>query len=288
MKKDDVQRYYPYPEGLTSYDQIIPDSHRRRWKTGSWTDDTDMMLAIADAILEDKTINKSTIARNFKRWFKGCPLGIGRNTYNVLFFSDYEDNPEKAAYIVWKLSGMKSAANGAVMRTSIIGLWNQDVDKYAEDVCRLTHADPRCVASCVIVCQIIHNIVWKRTLLSPNEIIEIANKYDERIATYIDLAFNSHDIASLRLDEEPYIGYTLKTLSAGLWALYHAQSFKDGLLAVVNAGGDADTNGAVACSLLGAKFGFSSIPDYYVDNLIGKERLKKLSEEFCLLLTQND
>ena len=283
LEKDVVHSYYP--EGLTRYDQIVPDSHRRRWKPGSWTD-TDMMLAIADAILEDRTINPSTIARNFKRWFKGYPLGIGRNTYNVLSLSDYEDNPEKAASIIWKLSGMKSAANGAVMRTSIIGLWHQDIDKYAEAVCRLTHADPRCVASCVIVCQIIHNIVWKQILLSPHEIIEIANKYDERIATYVDLAINSNDINSLRLDEKLHIGYTLKTLSAGLWALYHAQSFREGLLAVVNAGGDADTNGAVACSLLGAKFGFSSIPDYYVDNLIGNDRLRRLSKEFCLLLTQ--
>lgn len=47
----------------------------------------------------------------------------------------------------------------------------------------------------------------------------------------------------------------------------------EGLLAVVRTGGDADTNAAVACAILGAKFGFSSIPDEYVSGLIGKEQL---------------
>ena len=38
-----------YPNGLERYDQIIQDSHRCRWKQGSWTDDTDMMICIAKA-----------------------------------------------------------------------------------------------------------------------------------------------------------------------------------------------------------------------------------------------
>ncbi len=286
LELDVVHSYYPYPEGLTRYDQFVPDSHRRRWKSGSWTDDTDMMLAIADAILEDEAIVPRTIARNFKRWFNGYPLGIGRNTYNVLSIGDYEENPERAAQIVWELSKRNSAANGAVMRTSILGLWKTDVAKHAESVCRLTHADPRCVASCAIVCELIHNMVWNDKLLEPDEVVAIGRRYDNRVEEYVRLAVEAESILSLKLDEEPYIGYTLKCLSAGLWALYHAQSFKDGLLAVVNAGGDADTNGAVACSLLGARYGFHSIPEYYVANLIGEDRLSKLSEQFVALLAR--
>ncbi len=171
LELDVVHSYYPYPDGLTRFDQFVPDSHRRRWKSGSWTDDTDMMLAIADAMLEDKDIVPRTIARNFKRWFNGYPLGIGRNTYNVLSLGDYEENPEKAAQIVWELSGRNSAANGAVMRTSIIGLWKTNIAEHAEAVCRLTHADPRCIATCVIVCELNHNMVWKNTILQPDDIM---------------------------------------------------------------------------------------------------------------------
>ena len=50
----------------------------------------------------------------------------------------------------------------------------------------------------------------------------------------------------------------------------------EGLLAVVNAGGDADTNAAVACAILGAMFGFGAIPKEYVDGLRNKEQLEAI------------
>ena len=43
--------------------------------------------------------------------------------------------------------------------------------------------------------------------------------------------------------------------------------FKDELLSVVNEGGDADTNAAIACAILGTKFGFAYIPRYYISNV---------------------
>jgi ADP-ribosylglycohydrolase len=57
------------------------------------------------------------------------------------------------------------------------------------------------------------------------------------------------------------------------------------LLAVVNAGGDADTNAAVACSLLGAKYGYSSIPSKYVDGLMQKEKLNQIVNKLIEVIT---
>ena len=65
-------------------------------------------------------------------------------------------------------------------------------------------------------------------------------------------------------------------MAASLWAYWNAQSFEEGLLSVVRAGGDADTNAAVACAILGAKFGFSAIPQEYVDGLVYKDQLDKV------------
>ena len=75
------------------------------------------------------------------------------------------------------------------------------------------------------------------------------------------------------------------------WAYWHATSFEDGLLAVVNAGGNADTNAAVACAILGAKFGFSSIPKEYVNGLIYKEQIDDVTEglrQVCLSKQNNE
>lgn len=93
--------------------------------------------------------------------------------YEVLNQQCYLDDPHRAAHTAWadifKRSGKYPLANGAVMRTSILGIpffWDLDkveslvcasyVDSMqmsanSEAVCKITHYDPRCVASCVAV-----------------------------------------------------------------------------------------------------------------------------------------
>ena len=271
MNDDEMSRVYP--KGITHYSEIYQDSHRRRWKIGDWTDDTDMMLCIAKALIKDKGVNLKSIAQNFKDWLNGTPMGIGATTYKVLMIGDYVKRPHEVAELVWRMSACQSAANGGLMRTSIVGLLPKDVEQSAADICRLTHYDPRCVGSCAIVSELIHSLVYKATPPSLQEMIDMGRRYDERIETYINLAQSEH-IGALELQEEGAMGYTLKTLAAGLWAYWHANSFQDGLLAVVRAGGDADTNAAVACAILGAKFGFDSIPSEYVEGLIYREQLE--------------
>lgn len=277
MSKDEVLKNYP--KGLKYYDQIIQDKHRSRWAKGAWTDDTDMMLCILNGF-DNGEFNPFRVASNFKDWFNGTPMGIGSHTYKLLCMRDYVEHPEMCSKLWWELSRQQSAANGALMRTSVIGLAQTEETEQAEAICKLTHYDPRCVGSCVIAVSIIHNLVWHNRQLSYSEIKEIAWRYDERIIEWIDAAYNNPDISVLDLDERHSIGYTLRTLSAALWGYWHAQSFEDGLLAVVNEGGDADTNGAIACAILGAKFGFSSIPSYYINNLYRQEEYQKITTSF--------
>ena len=271
----DEDMAWKYPNGISHYSDIFQDRHRKRWKIGDWTDDTDMMLCIANAVIKDKGVNLTSIARNFKEWADGEPMGIGETTYKVLSFGDYVEKPFDASKMLWEMSHQQSAANGGVMRTSIVGLFPKAVEECAVNICRLTHYDPRCVGSCAIVSLLIHSLVYEEEKLSYHKIVDIAQRYDSRIREYIDLSLNT-DIRALELQDWDSVGYTLKTLAAGLWAYWNAPSFEGGLLSVVRAGGDADTNAAVACAILGAKFGFSAIPQEYIDGLIYKEQLDEV------------
>ncbi len=271
----DEDMAWKYPNGISHYSDIFQDRHRKRWKIGDWTDDTDMVLCIANAVIKDKGVNYTSIARNFKEWADGEPMGIGETTYKVLSFGDYVDRPFDVSKMLWEMSHHQSAANGGVMRTSIVGLFPKAVEECAVNICRLTHYDPRCVESCAIVSLLIHSLVYDESKLSYHQIVDIGERYDNRIREYIDLSLNS-DIRALELQDWDSVGYTLKTLAAGLWAYWNATSFEDGLLSVVRAGGDADTNAAVACAILGAKFGYNAIPQEYVDGLIYKEQLDEV------------
>lgn len=125
MSKQEVDRFYP--NGIEDYSQIVQDDHRRRWQRGDWTDDTDMMLCILDSFVACQKVDILDIAKRFKEWMMNGGMGIGRHTYNVMALGDYTSNPQKAAEIIWKMGKKKAAANGAVMRTSVVGLLKDNV-----------------------------------------------------------------------------------------------------------------------------------------------------------------
>lgn len=280
MSKEDVtRRYSPI---LRYYNQDYPNG------MGAWEDDdTKQMLCILDEFVDSKTITANGLAAKLQNWLETDGRGCGNLVYQVLTHRSYIDNPISAAYDRWELSHRNAAPNGAIMRTSIVGVWPSDTERNAIIACRVTHYDPRCVGSCVIASLIIYDLVWHNRELSYDEIKTIGDKYDERIAEWVDLAYNSNDISILDLDEPSSIGYTLRTLSAALWCYWHANSFEEGLLAVVNEGGDADTNAAIACAILGAKFGYDSIPLYYIENLYdGLTYREKISNFISLVLNE--
>ena len=74
-------------------------------------------------------------------------------------------------------------------------------------------------------------------------------------------------------------GYTVLTTQVGFWAAAQPGALEDVLLAVVNEGGDADTNGAVAGALLGAKHGLDAIPQRWLDRIRGRAEIEALAEE---------
>ena len=175
------------------------------------------------------------------------------------------------AKVTYKLYGSRDAANGGLLRTSILGTSPEVQDKEIEDVCRITHPDKRCLGSCVILVKLIQKLIFHNYQMQYQELINIAKSYDERIEEYIHISLR--DISEIKVDGEGK-EYTLITLSIALWTLWHCNSFEEGLLTVVNLGGDVDTNAAVACSLLGAKYGYSSIPNYYKENILDSNILE--------------
>ena len=192
----DEDMAWKYPNGIRHYSEIFQDRHRKRWKIGDWTDDTDMMLCIANAVIKDRGVNLTSIAKKFKEWADGEPMGIGENTYKVLMIGDYVDKPLEVSKKVWEMSNRQAAANGGLMRTSIVGLFPKAVEECAANICKLTHYDSRCVGSCVIVSKLIHSLVYDNKGLTYHQMVDIAQRYDERIREFIDLSMNT-DIRAL-------------------------------------------------------------------------------------------
>jgi hypothetical protein len=83
-------------------------------------------------------------------------------------------------------------------------------------------------------------------------------------------------VEALKLDEGRKIGYTFKCIGSGVWALRQPlDNFKLVMTKLVMEGGDADTNGAVAGAMLGARIGYSKLPKDWMDLMPYKPWLEK-------------
>ncbi|KAG8784702.1 hypothetical protein FRC12_018372 [Ceratobasidium sp. 428] len=303
----------PPPPGQTGMKQ---DRHRSMFAPSGWTDDTDQSLLILLSFLASggTTIDAMDFAKRLKFWVNNglrcldrLPLGLGRTVGNVVRDEGFEGNPVGTAVKYWEATNRFVAANGAVMRTAIIGaLLFPDRDGVngidramhaAVQVAATTHPDPRCLASCTIVTALIaatmrnelHTISEFNALVhraiefiqSPPSVPSDPSAYtptplsDLQKTELLEHVY-AVNLEWLKLDNRQEIGYTLKCLGAGTWALRQALEtgedqraglFERCITEITMQGGDADTNATVAGSLLGAYLIITHIPQKWIDHL---------------------
>jgi ADP-ribosyl-[dinitrogen reductase] hydrolase len=74
------------------------------------------------------------------------------------------------------------------------------------------------------------------------------------------------------------MGYTLKTMQVGLWSISTELNFEQTLIQIASAGGDTDTNAAVAGPVLGGRHGLSAIPHRWIKCVTDTDRLVNLAD----------
>jgi ADP-ribosylglycohydrolase len=67
-------------------------------------------------------------------------------------------------------------------------------------------------------------------------------------------------------------------MEIALWTAQHEPNLERGLIWLASAGGDTDTNAAVAGGLMGARDGEEAIPSRWLDSIAQRDRLTALAE----------
>jgi ADP-ribosyl-[dinitrogen reductase] hydrolase len=247
-------------------------------KPGEYTDDTQMMLAIARSVAELGRIDPVDIGARFVQWMESMPKDIGNTTLQSLGYL--------AAGVPWDEAGARTAArkgdsgagNGSIMRTAPIGLAcrndREALIRQSIDISRITHADPRCTWSCVALCQAIAAL-----LDGTDDVLATAAAGIEEPEVVATL----ERTATIGRNDVRSGGYVLHTLSAAFWAFVNHDSFEEVVVAAVNLGGDADSSGAVAGALAGARSGASAIPDRWLAVLQSRQELTDLADRLLEL-----
>jgi len=286
------------PESLTGLARYQPPNFKESglgFVPGSFTDDTQQALALAWAMLDAGSGDLTLFAQNFaKRMYdwRCATKDVGYTTAMVVGHPDFLTDPLKASEDIWDSFGRDRAANGGVMRAVGGALpipWSgHDTLQHAAVACKVTHFDPRCVASAVAATKALS---WLIGGFPVEEAIERAARQGARISPDSETYIRQTDDGILDLAEEGASGFTYKCLGAGFWALNEFQRrtderhddepygrFWDILSRVIRAGGDTDTNAALAGALMGAHIGFSNLPLELVEGLRDKDQLDALLE----------
>ena len=181
---------------------------------------------------------------------------------------------------VWEESGRNAAGNGSVMRCGPVALrWFDDDATLARNSvvsAAVTHWDPRCIWS-TLLADFAIGACLRGEPIAADELLNQASAAlhaagaelaqfelpDQPPPDVLDAVAAAlapgAQVADLLLDSGG-IGYAPKALGATLWAAHHAENVEEGLVAIVSAGGDTDTNAAPAGAALGARFGLEGIP----------------------------
>jgi ADP-ribosyl-[dinitrogen reductase] hydrolase len=268
----------------TTYGRLTDYVSTRWWRAGEYTDDTSMALCIAESLAEHVGVNLADIADRFTRWMLTDGRGIGNQTAAVLSRAHHGEDCTAASLAVWEESGRYAAGNGGVMRCAPVALLHchdhAALISRSRETCRLTHPDPRCECSCVAVNTAIASLVAGR-----RSAIEDARSAVRGRSPELDAALEHAlevPVNDMRVDG-PDQGYTIVTTQIAFAALASGKPFEDALIEVVSKGGDADTNGAVAGALLGARDGYRAISARWRDGLLNRDRIVAVADELWRL-----
>lgn len=259
----------------------VRDSERE----APWDDDLAQTALLAEAIVERERLDLADLGGRMVRWLRDNGRGCGNLTYAVIREIASGTPATDTARRVWERLlqqyGDGPAGNGAVMRCSPLALrWRRRGMRLIEETrasALVTHYDPRCVWSAVAI-----NAALVRCLNgAPLGLDELASHLDEAgapsdVASAVRAA-RGCSMDDLALDGQD-MGYTLKAMQVGLWAMQQEATIETILVQVVNAGGDTDTNGAVVGAMLGAREGISAIPSRWLTNIRDTDRLVTLAD----------
>lgn len=224
-----------------------------RLKAGQVTDDTTMSLALGDAILAHGRIDAKAAADAFDAWMRAKPVDIGNTVRRNLITYRKTGNPEAPP-------SEHDAGNGAAMRVLPVALATYG---QAEDAVRsanaaqahTTHHNTLSDAACEVL------ILMVQDFLAGKDAVAVER---ERLVPFIE-RFPVFAYDRKRRDNPS--GFVVETLQAVFQAFFATENFEDCLVDVVNRGGDADTTGAIAGMLAGARYGLAAIPRRWRNDL---------------------
>ncbi|MEM2447150.1 MAG: ADP-ribosylglycohydrolase family protein [Candidatus Bathyarchaeia archaeon] len=265
---------------------------------GRWTDDTHMMIGVAESLIANKGFNGEHMAQTFIK------------NYELEPWRGYASGPPQVfrwikAGVPWNeaakrlFDGMGSYGNGAAMRVAPVGLlYHDDFEKLrsvASAQSIITHAHELGVEGAVLQAFAVALAVRE----NPSKGLD-AHAFLERLSTLTTGTVYKEKLeaALSLLDEKPdrrkiveKLGNSVEAYNSVPTAIYcflrNHESFKDAVEYAVSLGGDRDTIAAMTGAISGAFHNVTAIPKSWLNKLEKRAHIERLAEELWRLKRQD-
>jgi len=242
-------------------------------------DDAAMTLLLAESLAERGDFDATDVAQLWVKWMKVDGRGIGLTTQRALRLIERGTEPFEAGRAAHD-AGV-AASNGSVMRCIPVALrYHDNADKLVRvsaQQAAITHADERCTWGSVAV-----NLA-ARELLHGNRyfVDEVLHRLQGAAPRPLLEAIRRvpwEEESALPIAVQGEYGYVVHCVEIAIWCAVHRPSLEEALIFLAEAGGDTDTNAAVAGALLGARDGEAAIPPRWLDQLGAAKGVATLAE----------
>lgn len=286
MTRPEIRHHYP--NGLTSYGQIIHDAHRSQWKPGEFSFDTEQIIAMSESMKAKGGPDHIDFVQRLRELFnKISPADLAGSFRWVLSKDNFTSDPLRASMEVYETQQLFEPRNEALGRALIAGLWPRNYEKIAIDHMRVTHWDPLGVVCGVVIATMANELLYHDREADRDRLTGITLRIDDRFVPFLDTAYDG-DITDFELDNQETMWSAPKAAGAALWALNHFTNAEEALYAVVNQGGDADTIASLTLALFALKYGSTVLPAHLLDGLKNKEQLGTAVNNIIQVLESHD
>jgi ADP-ribosyl-[dinitrogen reductase] hydrolase len=277
--------------------------HSRKFELSTFTDDTQLTLHTAEALISSSGFNIHDTIREYIKWLDDPPIGPGMGCLSAIQKLKHGFSSREAA--------SDSGGNGTAMRISPIGLlYCNDIKgliNAAQQCSLLTHTHPGATVSAIVIAraiaflvnidqcdafpthdffQALKDAISGSKFKEWDEMISILDKVYQNLGSSLYsglIKFSQIGVKSPYFIEE-YLGkafvhpYAISTVACSLFIfLKNLESFEQCIFELSTAGGDSDTVGAIGGSLAGAYFGLKLIPPRLIDIIKEKKKIEDTS-----------
>lgn len=263
---------------------------------GRYTDDTEMMIGVAESLVEvggfDGEHMAKTFVKNYDPELDRLVRGYGQGPPMVFRMIERGERWDVAGRRLF--GGEGSFGNGAAMRVAPVGLLYfddpEELRAVAEKSSLITHAHPLGIEGAVVQAYAVSLAVKARPpRLDPRDFLEALEAFT-REEVYREALRNAVRLLDRRADKMEAVsvlGNGIEAFRSVPTAAYcfaaNAGSFRKAVLYAVSLGGDTDTIGAMTGAISGAYHGEEEIPPEWVRKLENSEYIALLADKLLEL-----